>query len=281
MEPSIRVGKPPFTYRLVTWLAAKTPDRVLGHVARCGGYVHYCAAWEKRRNYLANLSGCADSGRARPWHAFQNHALNIAELFKVTSRHPSTLASRVTVHGREHIDAALASGRGLILVTMHSGNWELSGLRLAAAGYPITTVAATQLRRAWSDEVKALKERYGIRVVSPEHGMRQLYRDLESNRIVVLHLDGDVFAGGIESTLFGRRVVVPRGPAHLSRVLRAPTAFAYCRRAARARFALRIEALKQPPTEVAAEAALTHEYMRRVEKCIVEDPGQWCIFRKL
>jgi KDO2-lipid IV(A) lauroyltransferase len=281
MERSAGGRKPPFSYRAAVWLAAKAPDPVIDHAARCGGFVHYWTARQKRRNYLANLSSCTSLDRTRPWRAFQNHALNIAELLKGASQSPATLVSRVALHGHEHVDAALAGGRGLILVTLHSGNWELAGLRLAAAGYPVTTVAGTQLRRAWSDSVKAFKERLGIRVVSPRQGMRDLYRNLAANRVVALHFDGDVFSRGIETTLLGRNVTVPRGPAHLSRVLGTPSAFAYCRRRHGARLELRIEPLKPPPNRPDAEAALTRAYARRVEKCILEDPSQWCIFRKL
>ena len=100
MEQSAGGRKPPFTYRMTTWLAAKTPHEVLDCVARCGGMVHYWTAREKRRNYLANLSSCAAFDATRPWRAFQNHALNIAELLKGTRDTSGALISRVTVHGR-------------------------------------------------------------------------------------------------------------------------------------------------------------------------------------
>jgi KDO2-lipid IV(A) lauroyltransferase len=281
MKQSVDGRKPPLSYRVATWLASRAPDPVLEGVARCGGFVHYWTAGQKRRDYLSNLATCGEIDGVRPWRAFQNHALNIAELLGATRESPSALVSRVAIHGLGHVDSALAGGRGLILVTMHSGNWELAGLSLAAAGYPVTTVAGLQLREGWSEAVKAFKEKFGIRAVSPERGVRGLYRDLTSNRVVALHLDGDVFSGGIEATLLGRSIKVPRGPAHLSRLLRAPTAFAYCRRAPRAHLDLYIEPLKSPPDEPSGEEALTREYVRRIEKCILEDPSQWCIFRKL
>jgi KDO2-lipid IV(A) lauroyltransferase len=271
-----------YAYRLATWVTSKTPHKVLTYAARAGGWIHYWMARRKRHDYLANTSQFVDFKKnAQPWRAFQNHALNILELLKATSESDSVVVKRLTLRGAEHIDAALRQGHGLILTTFHSGNWELSGLLLALSGYRFTTVAGTQLRAGWSEEIKEFKERFGINVVSPSASMRGLYRDLWANRIVVLHIDGDVFAGGIEATLLGKTVKVPRGPAHLSRVTGAPTAFAYCRRAAGDKLNVFIETPQAPPKTVGEEYHLTRGYVGRLEKCILEDPGQWCIFRRL
>ena len=55
-------------------------------MAKLGGWVHYWTARHKRRDYLKNTSQAIDfSYPTRPWHAFQNHALNILELLKATS----------------------------------------------------------------------------------------------------------------------------------------------------------------------------------------------------
>ncbi len=255
---------------------------MLVRLAKLGGWIHYWAARDKRRNYLNNTSQAIDfNGTTKPWHAFQNQVLNILELLKATSETEVQVISRLSLHGGEHIDSALQLGTGLILTTMHSGNWELSGLLLSLRGYPITTVAGTQLREGWSDEVKAFKERHGISVISPHNSMRPLYRALQSNRIVVLHIDGDVYRAGIEATLLGRTVMVPRGPAHLSRAVGAPTAFAYCRRTADNRLLVHVESPHAPPSTDADELRLTQHYVGRLENCILEDPSQWCIFSRL
>lgn len=273
---------PGTTFAVVTWLIRRTPYRVLSRMAQLGGFIHYRLARRKRRNYIANTSQAVVLKRhTRPWSSFQNHALNILELLKAITDDPANVMGRLVLRGAEHIDRALDRGDGLILTTLHTGNWELSGLLLAMRGYPITTVAGTQLRDGWSREIKGFKERFGIDVVSPTGSMRQLYRALESNRVLVLHLDGDIFSGGVPGTLLGRDIMVPRGPAHLSRVLGTPTAFAYCRRERDDRLRVFIEPPEAVPDTAADEMDLTRRLVARMEKCILEDPGQWCIFRKL
>jgi lauroyl/myristoyl acyltransferase len=274
-------GRGPLGFRVTTWILARTPRVVLVGAAQAGGLAHYAFSRRKRANRAANLAFVPAERRGAPWRPFQAHALNILELLRTAAKVDTRLLSRMTLHGEEHLRSALDRGRGVILATYHSGNWELAGLMLADRGYPVTTVAGEQLRPGWSEPVKSLKERFGIRVLRPGAGLRALYRDIRANRAAVLHVDGDVFAGGYEVTLLGQRVSAPRGPAHLSRVLSCPVAFAYCRRTRDARLHVWIEPVIEPPRNAAEEPEWTQALMSRVEKGIVGDPGQWCIFRRL
>ncbi|UCH84043.1 MAG: lysophospholipid acyltransferase family protein [Candidatus Latescibacterota bacterium] len=272
----------PAAYRMTTWAVSKLSQRMLTATAQVSGLTHYLMASGKRRDYRSNLSPVVEFGPGcRPWRAFQNQILNVLELLKVPSQTDEDILNRMTLHGGSYIDATLGRGNGLILATFHSGNWELSGLMLSLAGYPITTVAGEQLRAGWSDEVKSLKERFGIKMAGETSGLRELYRDLEANRALVLHIDGDVFTGGIVVRFLGRTLAVPRGPAHLSRVRSAPVALAYCRRAPDDHLDVHIEPPMPPPVDADGERTLTQSLMSRIEKLVVEDPGQWCIFRDL
>jgi KDO2-lipid IV(A) lauroyltransferase len=272
----------PLGYRLSVRAVSMCPLRALSWAGRAGGFVHYWLCPSKRRHHAANIRGAIPHGRpSPPWRAFQHHALSVLELLRAAAEREPRFLGRMTLSGGEHIGRALEEGRGLVLATFHSGNWELAGLMLASTGYPITTIAGEQLRPGWSEQVKALKERYGVRLVTRGAAVRSLYRDVRSNRAVVLHIDGDLFEGGHAVSFLGRTVKVPRGPARLSRILGCPLAFAYCRRTAWNQLHVVVEPPVDPPKDDAGEASLTQALMRRVEKCVLEDPGQWCIFREL
>jgi KDO2-lipid IV(A) lauroyltransferase len=274
--------KAPLGYRVSRRTVSICPTRALFWAAYAGGFVHYWLCPVKRRQHKANTSrACRPAGPRPPWRAFQHHALNVLELLRATTGSSESFTTRTTLQGAEHIDRALARGRGLILATFHSGNWELAGMMLASRGYPITTIAGEQLRPGWSEQVKALKESYGIRMTTRGAAMRSLYHDIRSNRAIVLHIDGDLFEGGQDVSFLGRIVKAPRGPARLSRTLGCPVAFAYCRRTAWNRLRVVVEPFAEPPTDSEGEAALTQTLVSRMEKCVLEDPGQWCIFREL
>ena len=46
-----------------------------------------------------------------------------------------------TVAGQEHVDAALANGRGVVAALPHSGNWDMAGVWMAQTYGRFTTVA--------------------------------------------------------------------------------------------------------------------------------------------
>jgi len=250
--------------------------------SRAGGFLHFIISRNKRKHYLNNISRAArlNSG-CRPWTAFQNHTLNVLELLKAPSESSEDILNRVTIHGRDVLDRAAARKEGLIVVTIHSGNWELSGLALALQGYPITTIAGEQLKAGWSDMVKDWKRQYGIKVISPNRSLRELYRDLDQGRFIVLHMDGDMFRGGFEVEFLGKRTRLPRGPAHLARVAGVPVCFAVCRRRDQHYLDLYVKQPVPPPGSPEAELDFTRKLAADIENSILEEPGQWCIFRQL
>jgi KDO2-lipid IV(A) lauroyltransferase len=280
--PAVQNQNLPVSYRLTTGLISIMPHWALFHASRAGGVLHFIISRNKRRYYLDNISPAARTkSGCRPWTAFQNHILNVLELLKAPSESPEDILKRVTIHGRDVFDRAAARNEGLIVVTIHSGNWELSGLALALEGYPITTIAGEQLKAAWSEKVKDWKRQYGIKVMSPDRSLRNLYRDLDQGRFIVLHMDGDMFQGGFELDFLGKRSRLPRGPAHLARVTGVPVCFAVCRRRDRHRLDIYLKQPMPPPDSREAELDFTKKLAAEIENCILEEPGQWCIFRQL
>src|SRR6266545_1917472 len=62
--------------------------------------------------------------RARARESFEHFALALCDFLRLEGVGPQTLARSVEVRGGEHFEAARASGRGVILLSAHLGNWE-------------------------------------------------------------------------------------------------------------------------------------------------------------
>src|SRR6202011_1542506 len=73
--------------------------------------------------------------------------------------------------GVENLEAALAGGKGAVIVTAHLGHWELGGIALATRGLRLTVVTldepSTELTR-WRE---AFRRHLGIKtiMVGPGH----------------------------------------------------------------------------------------------------------------
>jgi KDO2-lipid IV(A) lauroyltransferase len=68
------------------------------------------------------------------------------EALDVKRLHGSGRALRrlVEIHGREHLDAALAEGRGVIVCSAHFGSFDSAFSMLGACGLPVTTIGRWQ-----------------------------------------------------------------------------------------------------------------------------------------
>ncbi len=73
--------------------------------------------------------------------AFEHFALSLVEFLRLRRLRPADLGARVEVRGQQHLAAARAAGRGVIVLSAHLGNWEWGAAYLAAGGVRLHVVA--------------------------------------------------------------------------------------------------------------------------------------------
>jgi len=127
----------------------------------------------------------------------------------------------VKIVGEEHIVEALSHGRGAILATAHSGNWELMGAALALNGYPIVGVAQRQTNRAMDRFINEYRTITGMHITY-KTGIREMISLLGEGKIIGLIMDQDAKQQGIFIEFFGRLASTPSGTAALARMKDAP-----------------------------------------------------------
>ena len=117
----------------------------------------------------------------------------------------------------EHIEAAVAAGRGVVLALPHLGNWDMAGAWLALQGYTVTVVAEPVEPPELFDWFVETRARLGMRVIalSPSAGTEVL-QAVRNNEVVCLLSDRDLTGDGIEVEFFGERTTLPGGPAILA-----------------------------------------------------------------
>jgi Kdo2-lipid IVA lauroyltransferase/acyltransferase len=125
------------------------------------------------------------------------------------------LRAGIAVIGRENIDAALAKGKGVVLLSAHLGNFFLIGSRLAVEGIP-TFVLVNQPR---DGRFAKLMDDYRLHVqqktihARPRHlALRELHEVLRGNQAVIMIADEYRKGSGVEVSFFGRPVIARRGP---------------------------------------------------------------------
>lgn len=125
----------------------------------------------------------------------------------------------IPVVGRKHLDAALAKGRGVLLLSAHLGNFFLVGCRVAVDGLPVF-VLVNQPRdgrfAALMDEYRLEVRQKTIHARPRPRALRELTEVLRRNQVAVIIADEYRRGSGIEVPLFGKTVIARRGPVSLA-----------------------------------------------------------------
>jgi lauroyl/myristoyl acyltransferase len=124
------------------------PVGVAHGLARCGGTAEWALRPAKRRILAQNLGHAvgrppgADIVRSLVRREIVNEARRSADLLWAL-RHPHALRATATVSGGEQIQKALASGRGVILSSLHLGGWEVA-TAIPSVVVPVPTTAIVE-----------------------------------------------------------------------------------------------------------------------------------------
>lgn len=268
-------------FRTAAFVLARLPAGLRRMLAGAGALLDYAASPRRRRNVRSNLVGAgAAADPSSVLGVFRHHAANMTEIFAASRWDSETIRRRIPDTDTGAIDEALSKGRGVILVTVHAGNWELAALYMSHAGYRMHVVAGVQMNRILTDAVKDAKQRLGIEVINPENSYRKLFKALGGNGVVALLLDGDLFTGGAPVELFGKRISMPRGAVQLCERTGAPIIGGYCRRLEHDRYSIHLEKILDPETDgpIGEEESMKKLY-GRIEDYIAINSDQWCMFR--
>ncbi len=126
----------------------------------------------------------------------------------------------------EYLTEALSYGKGVVLATAHSGNWELLGASLAMYGFPLVAVVQKQTNGDMDKFINENRTRAGMHVTY-KTGVREMVRMLGEGQVIGLLMDQDAHRDGVMVEFFGRLASTPQGAAALARMKDAPIVSAF------------------------------------------------------
>lgn len=195
-------------------------------------------------------------------------------------RHPARLERLIgEARGLEHLDRALAAGKGVICLSAHFGNFPLLLAWLGRRGYPVNTIIRDFRNPFLEAHFKRARAKAGMRAIAkhpPALALRRAIRWLREGNILFILADqrGDQ---GVIAPLFGLPADTPAGPALLSRKLDCPVVPVSIRRRGGKNLVT-----VEPPLELERTgdfrrdaAARTVRFNRVIERWVREDPAQW------
>ncbi|MBU6376980.1 MAG: lysophospholipid acyltransferase family protein [Gammaproteobacteria bacterium] len=201
----------------------------------------------------------------------------MVEIIKSASIDGRELDTRMRLGNLELLQAALAHGTPVVLLAAHQCNWEWILLALSRnLGYPVDA-AYKPLKNAWADrEMRALRSRFGARMVPADRMMRELIARRRVPRLIALVADQEPVASERRhwTRFLNRETAFFMGADVIATSLDYPVFFVAIERAGRGRYLASFELLRAAG-EVLPPGALTERYARRVERQIHAAPADW------
>jgi KDO2-lipid IV(A) lauroyltransferase len=220
---TLRSRAPYVAYRSAATAARLMPGPMASVTARALG-VAFAQAMRGRRSTVArhlqrihgpHLEGAALEREVQ--RSFDSYARYWMEAFRLPGLSRAEIDAGLSYEGLNHVRAAIAGERGVIMALPHLGNWDFGGAWLALQGFPVAAVAERLDPPELFDWFVSYRERLGMQIIplGPSAG-GDVLRALRAGKVVGLISDRDLTGGGIEVEFFGERTTLPGGPATLA-----------------------------------------------------------------
>jgi phosphatidylinositol dimannoside acyltransferase len=271
-------------FKAMQWLAARLP-RPLGYaLAVMVARLAYVFARKARARLEQNLGTALPELTERQlhklaWRNFRNHSKAYADLMRLPVARVEDLRALLRIQGMEHLEAARARGRGVLVVSAHMGSWEVAAAIWSATVAPVSLFAEELEPRELYEWYRCTRARLGISVLPlTRSGLRQVLQALDNQEMVVTAIDRDIMGTGITVDFFGRPARIPEGPAAIALRKGTPLLPVAVYRLPDDTF----QAYGYPPifAEATGDRAadvrrVTGELVRRLEEMIRAHPDQW------
>ncbi|MCL4396063.1 MAG: lysophospholipid acyltransferase family protein [Chloroflexi bacterium] len=281
-------------WRVGMFLAGVAPRRLSQGVAAALGTTAYYVLPKRRAVAKENFSHVLGKSPSDPEvrrvarRSLRNYACYLRDVMIYPSLSIAELEQRITIRNPEHIDEALAPGKGMILVSAHFGNMDLPSAVLARKFTPIALVSETLRPRQLMDHLTRVRGVRNVHMHPYDRAPRRIFEALKRNETAAFLIDFGIThhfdIHTVPVTFFGTQTKFPSGPAQLAVLSGAPIVVGH----AWVDSSGHIMVETTPPLKVERNAerqrtlqVAMQEVARRMEDFIRAHPDQWYMFRPM
>lgn len=262
--------------RAVPWCVTRPMAPKLGFLASLVARRERRRALEQMQQAMPELS--AAQARREVGAMFAHLATCVVELMHLPRLLAGPGGITFTAAQQALVASAMQSGRGVVAVTGHIGNWELLAQTFAHAGIVAHTFAKPLYDPRLTAWVDRERRKHGLGVLwrGAPSGVKDMLRVFRRGEMLALLIDQDTRVDGLFVPFFGRLAHTPTAPASLALRFGAPILFAYTHRH-RGGHSLHLEIIEtRPDAERQSEVErITKHLSACLETAIKQAPAQW------
>jgi len=212
--------------------------------------------------------------------SYEHFALNVVDFVRAQRWDEDELMRHVSVVGEENLRAALASGRGAFLLTLHMGNFEVAARVMGVLGIPTLFVGRPMANSLLYQRVTSSRTAAGSELIDRSNAAIGMLRAIRAGQVVVILNDQySRRRRGRFVPLFGVRCSTSIGIATLTLRSGAPVLCGFVVRDGPDHHTLfflpQLPDIVSTGDRAADVERTTAEYNQKLEEVIREYPEQW------
>lgn len=274
------------------WLGDRAADTLLLTVPR---------KLDPLRDNLRHVIPDADAAQLRRVvrRNLRNLTHSWVDVMAMSSRRTDTFG-RIDIEHLENFTDPLAAGRGVVVVSMHFGSWEVGIAGWNAQGGQMALLAEVLRPRQLFERIIGARGTQGVQVIpidvaamrsaEPQTArrigagaMREVFRVLRSGGVIAIALDRDLIGNGEPIPFFGSPAPIPIGAVEIAvRAGAAVVPVILYRNDRRVRAVPHPEVGYDPAAPREPEVRrITREVLALFESAIREHPDQWHVLDRI
>ena len=211
--------------KILSWTACHLPLKICFAIGRLLATLMWILLPRKRKKIaLENIRYCLNVDEKESARIAKESTVNLGQLAMEVLNFPrlkNIMDSHVKISGLEHltnyINSAERNGRGAVIATCHSDNWELMGGAFAQNGIPLVGVAKKQKSVGGDKFLNEFRTLIGMHITY-RNGVREMYKMMDEGHFIGLIMDQDVGRhDGVIVKFFNRATNYVTGAASMSR----------------------------------------------------------------
>ncbi len=260
------------------------PVAFLMKLGRGLGCVFYWVDRKHRHIAFTNLRNAfpeytQDQIRNITKRVFQNLVLVGCEVLILSQKNPHAWRDHIFEEGYEHLQKARKSGKAILFLTGHSGNWELLAKLGRWAGFINSVVARDVKNKKIQSWIQSIRARYDVNVISKGQ-IRHIVEAFDQGHTVGALVDQDGGVRGTFAPFFGRLASTPTGIIRLGLKYGVPILPGFLRRLSdrleyRAFIGRDLTEGLEGLSFDEKEKIVLERFTLSLENFIREDPSQW------
>ncbi|MGD0819366.1 MAG: lysophospholipid acyltransferase family protein [Desulfomonilia bacterium] len=209
---------------------------------------------------------------------FMNQAEILVDTVRYAYMSDEEIRNKVKVEGKQHLDTALSSGRGIMMITGHIGNWEIISHIPRVLGIQFCVMADVRKDKRLESIVDRIRSRSGATILPPKGKALMLIKELKKGHTIGMVVDNrSEKKDGLLCNVFGMPAPTNPAPAFIAIKGNALVLPVYAIKQ-RGSYIIRFSKALDAGTFGIGETAMRHlsDFMQSwVSSVVKEHPHQW------